>query len=739
MKKYDADIVIAGAGPVGLMSAYLSHLCGMKAIVLDQSAEPLHVGRADALNARTLQLLEVADLFKLLHPLGKPCNTSSVWAKGQFVSRQSSWWDELEGCFHKYFLMLGQSYIEKLLDSKLREVGAAVKRQCSVEDVRIEEDLCLTRLANGDVIRSKFVIAADGSRSRLRENFKIPFEIVRPQIVWAVIDGIIDTDFPKVPEIIVFQAETSDVAWIPREGEIDRFYIRMDSKEFTTEDAIAKINRAMKPHALKFKKIEWFSHFSVKESVAERFSIQDRVFFAGDACHVHSVNGGQGLNTGLADAFNLIWKLNMVMKFNAPISLLKTYESERKPVALSVIESSGELVRSTKFSETGTHAQDYVKIVSKRSGNITGMGIRYGDQGLVGQRLFDFEVNKGGTQTRIYSLLDYSKYTLLIFGEPKENLASSPYVQVIKISPVENNESYWTENPYYTNQAILVRPDSYIESITSLQNISSLLVGELSTHKQKARAYHMAVSNYDELTVEKMILEDYIQHNPFVPTGRAAFVSLLPKLKQHGSKIENVRMLQDGPFIAMHHVWKNAVPFGSNEMAAFHIIRFDSSGLIAEHWNVMSPLTSSNSSGRSLVDGETAIRDLIETESNKSKVVELFDLWTNGKISDQLDILPRYFAVDYHQHSPCAGDGIKGFIESVQRGRLTLEYQRQHKVLGEGNFVLSISEGTRDERPTAFYDLFRLEHGKIAEHWSVYQDIPKENLSNENTMFNFNF
>jgi 2-polyprenyl-6-methoxyphenol hydroxylase-like FAD-dependent oxidoreductase/predicted SnoaL-like aldol condensation-catalyzing enzyme len=676
MKKYDADIVIAGAGPVGLMCAYLSHLCGMTAIVLDPSAEPLQVGRADALNARTLQLLEIADLFKEFYPLGKPCNTSSVWAKGQFLSRQSSWWDELEGCFHKHFLMLGQAYVEKLLDAKLRDAGAEVKRLSSVEDVLIDGDICFTKISNGSVLRSKFVIGADGSRSRLREKFQIPFEITRPQIVWAVIDGIIETDFEKVSEIIVFQAETSDVAWIPREGEIDRFYIRMDTKEFTLDEAIAKINRAMAPHTLKFKKIEWFSHFSVKESVAERFSIKDKVFLAGDACHIHSVNGGQGLNTGLADAFNLIWKLSMVTKSHAPMELLKTYEAERKPVALSVIEASGELVRSTKYSETGTHAEDYVKIVKKRSGNITGMGIRYGNEGLVGQRLFDFELNE---DKRIYSLLDYSKYTLLIFGEPEENLASSQFVQIITIENGKNKSPY-------SDQAILVRPDSYIEAVTSLDKISSLLGGELVTNKQKARAYHTAVSNYDQAKVCNLVDENYIQHNPRVPTGRAAFVSLLPKLKQHGSKIENKRMIQDGPYIAMHHVWKNAIPFGGNEMAAFHIIRFDSAGLIAEHWNVMSPLA------QSPVEGETDIKDLIETEANKTQVINLF---------------------------------------SAQQGK------RQHKVIGEGNFVLSISEGNHGKKPTAFYDLFRLDQGKIVEQWSVSQEIPQENLANTNTMFNF--
>jgi 2-polyprenyl-6-methoxyphenol hydroxylase-like FAD-dependent oxidoreductase len=311
------------------------------------------------------------------------------------------------------------------------------------------------------------VIGADGSRSFVREHFKIPFQIERPQIVWAVIDGVIETDFEKVPEIIVFQAETSDVAWIPREGKIDRFYIRMDTKDFTFDEAVAKINRAIKPHTLKFKDVEWFSQFSVKESVAEKFTVQERIFLAGDACHIHSVNGGQGLNTGLADAFNLMWKLNMVLKHKASAKLLQSYEGERKPVAQSVIEASGELVRSTKYSETGTHAEDYVKVVAKRAGNITGMGIRYGDEGLKGSRLLDFELLNGGIKTRIYSLLNYSQFTLLIFGETKLEFHLPPFVRVLHVQ---------AENSPYQNQALFVRPDSYIESVVALDQISSLFL-----------------------------------------------------------------------------------------------------------------------------------------------------------------------------------------------------------------------------------------------------------------------
>ncbi|MEM6730500.1 MAG: FAD-binding protein [Myxococcota bacterium] len=471
----DVDVVIAGAGPVGMMCALLGERSGLSTLVCDGSSGPLAVGRADALNARTLQLLELVDLFDELYPLGLPCNTSSVFADGKFVSRQSAWWNGLEGCFHKHFLMLGQAYVERALDARLTRAGAGVLRETTVEHVEVVKDGCLTTLSTGEVIRSKYVIGADGSRSRIREQFGIGFEITRPQIVWAVIDGIIDSDFPKVPEIINFQTDTSDVAWIPREGNVDRFYVRMDQKDFEWDEAISKIKRAVQPYRLDFSEIVWSSQFSVKESVAERYSVADRDFLAGDACHIHSVNGGQGLNTGLGDAFNLMWKLNAVVNHGASVSLLRTYEGERKSVALSVVETSGELVRATKYSAQGTHAEDYVDIVKRRADYVTGMGIRYGTGGLPGQRLHDFEVVRGGRTTRAYSLLDYAKFTLLIFSDDPVECSAPDSVNVQRVRPSASSPGC-----IYENQAVLVRPDAYIESSAPATEASALLDEVLS-------------------------------------------------------------------------------------------------------------------------------------------------------------------------------------------------------------------------------------------------------------------
>lgn len=165
----------------------------------------------------------------------------------------------------------------------------------------------------------------------------------------------------------------------------------------------------------------------------------------------------------------------MVIRQKAPQKLLDTYELERKPVALSVIESSGELVRSTKYSSSGTHAEDYVRIVEKRSGNITGMGIRYGLEGLVGSRLFDFEIYQDDQKKRLYSLLEYSKFTLLVFGEVEYGFDLPDYVNLLNIHNKCSRGTYYSGNKFYSGKAVLVRPDGYIESISSIGEVNTIV------------------------------------------------------------------------------------------------------------------------------------------------------------------------------------------------------------------------------------------------------------------------
>ena len=256
-----------------------------------------------------------------------------------------------------------------------------------------------------------------------------------------------------------------------------------------------------------------------------------------------------------------------------------------------------------------------------------------------------------------------------------------------------------------------------------------------ATMKQKTIEFFQAVNARDVSTIEEMVREDYIQHNPFIGDGRASLVGLFSILEQNGTTVENIRVIEDGNFVAIHNIWKNASPFGAEVMVSFDVLRFDEDGKIAEHWDALMPNTSPNPSGRTLTDGDTEVTDLDKTEVHRMQASTLFDTIINGSQEDVGNVVLENFHPDYIQHNPTVADGIDSVFAAFAVEEWV--YHTNHKLIAEGNFVLSISEGTAKGSPVVFYDLLRFEDGKVAEHWDVIQEIPMENLANANTMFGF--
>ena len=245
-----------------------------------------------------------------------------------------------------------------------------------------------------------------------------------------------------------------------------------------------------------------------------------------------------------------------------------------------------------------------------------------------------------------------------------------------------------------------------------------------------------AVLQGDVDTMRQVANADYIQHNPFIPTGLEPFIGLLPVLQEAGTTAENIRMFEDGNYVFMHNIWRNAAPFGAPEMVSFDIIRVDENGKVAEHWDALQPLVTETASGRTQTDGPTEVTDLEKTEANKALAVALIEDVLMGK--NPAKITDYISAESYAQHNPHIKDGLAGIVEAVET--LTaqnnmFQYTKVHKVLGEGNFVLTISEGQWNGTTNAFYDLFRMEDGRIVEHWDVIQPVPTTGLANSNGMF----
>ena len=243
-----------------------------------------------------------------------------------------------------------------------------------------------------------------------------------------------------------------------------------------------------------------------------------------------------------------------------------------------------------------------------------------------------------------------------------------------------------------------------------------------------------ATGNTEKAT--ELLAEGYIQHNLAYGTGRDAFVGSVAYLASAPVKttVNNIRVFEDGNKVFLQTVYNFA---GAGEQVAFDIFRFDENGKIAEHWDNLAAKAEPNSSGRTQIDGTLEIKDLDKTEANREVVKSFLHDVMQGNRPEKT---PDYFDGDtYLQHNTGIADGLSGLgaaLEALGKQGIQMVYTTVHQVLAQGNFVLAVSEGTFGGAPTSYYDLWRVENGKIAEHWDVMETIAdKSTWQNQNGKF----
>ena len=256
------------------------------------------------------------------------------------------------------------------------------------------------------------------------------------------------------------------------------------------------------------------------------------------------------------------------------------------------------------------------------------------------------------------------------------------------------------------------------------------------TNIQKALELINTFATGDTEKAASLLAEGYIQHNLAYGTGRDAFVGSVAYLASAPVKttVNNIRSFEDGDKVFLQTIYNFA---GTGEQVAFDIFRFDACGKIAEHWDNLAALAAPNPSGHTQIDGSMEITDLDKTEENR-KLVEsfLYDVMQGN----HPEKTPDYFDGDaYIQHNTGIADGLSGLgaaLAALAEQGIQMIYTTVHQVLAQGNFVLAVSEGTFGGAPTAYYDLWRVENGKIAEHWDVMETIAeKSTWQNQNGKF----
>ena len=249
--------------------------------------------------------------------------------------------------------------------------------------------------------------------------------------------------------------------------------------------------------------------------------------------------------------------------------------------------------------------------------------------------------------------------------------------------------------------------------------------------KDQIRALLKSIETGDPGPVAVVDETQYIQHNPQTHEGSEGLAVLFKRLSSTSPKVNILRAYEDGDFVFAHTEYDFA-----NRNIGFEVFRFEDNRAV-EHWDNIQKRRGPNQSGRTMVDGPVDAVDLEQTEGNRALVRS----FVNSVLVDgQLDRLGNFVDEDvYVEHNPRLGDGVsilRVALEEEEGGQRRIDYRRVHRVLAEGNFVLSVSEGDYSGAHTAFYDLFRIADGKVVEHWDTTEEVsPRGEWKNDNGKF----
>jgi 2-polyprenyl-6-methoxyphenol hydroxylase-like FAD-dependent oxidoreductase len=465
MTKANHSVLIAGAGPTGLMLAAELALSKIDvAIVERRQTSHLAGARAGGLHARTIEVLDqrgVAERFlsegKVMQVAGFALIPLDI---ADFPSR------------HPYGLALSQNHIERLLAAWVEELSVPVYRGLDVVGFRQDDASVDVELSDGSSLRTRYLVGCDGGRSVVRKTAGIPF------VGWDA----------SLSYLIAEASMGNEPAWGARPGERGMNAIakledgrarmvlvepRVMSGDEPTVDELKTALVAVYGTDFGIHDVTWLSRFTDAARQAESYRA-GRVLLAGDAAHVHSPTGGQGLNIGVQDAVNLAWKLAQVVRGTSPESLLDTYQAERHPIAARVL-------RNTLAQTALARGDDRTKALQERmaellgldeprkryGGMMSGLDVHY-DLGaghpLLGRRMPDLDVTTADGSRRVFTFLREARPVLLHFGDAGA-LGAGAWTDRVQCIDARHEGGAWelpVLGPVSAPTAVLVRPDGYV-------------------------------------------------------------------------------------------------------------------------------------------------------------------------------------------------------------------------------------------------------------------------------------
>lgn len=493
----DTDVLVVGAGPTGLMLANQLARRGVRVEIIDRHSGPAEQTRAMGVQARTLEIYDKLGIAQEAIDRGAVTAGVNLWANARHKARIPVGEAGAGQSAFPFVLMLGQDENERILGRKLAANGVEI--QWNVELVALEQHAdsvtATVRQADGRQRRlsASWVAGCDGSRSAVREMCGIGFPGAAYEHAFFVADTEATGDMvPK--ELNAYLWRKGFHLFFPIRGR-DRWRVigilpaeLRDRTGLTFDDVIPHL-RQQAGRKLDFRTCHWFSTYRIQHRHAERFRDR-RCFLLGDAAHIHSPMGAQGMNTGLQDAYNLAWKLALVVRGEAGGALLESYEAERLPVAQALLRGTDRafglvvsdsplaaFFRTRIVGNAARLAMRFPAVRQRMYRLISQIGIRYRSSPLsqtagdlpagalrAGDRFPWLPLILSGKDPKEARLdeLDDLRFHLVVSGQPAPSLSFGPLVRTCWVTDLQENAKALASANIAGPCYFLIRPDGHI-------------------------------------------------------------------------------------------------------------------------------------------------------------------------------------------------------------------------------------------------------------------------------------
>jgi 2-polyprenyl-6-methoxyphenol hydroxylase-like FAD-dependent oxidoreductase len=505
------DVLIVGAGPTGLSLAITLRQHGTPVRIIDRATQPSSVSKALALWSASLEAMQSMNVVDDFLRDGARLNALCIGDGGRQLARMEIG-EGIDSPF-PFPLLLPQSETERLLTVRLAALGVTVERGVELTGLAQDDDGAIATLhhANGtsETARARYLVGCDGARSEVRRALDIPFEGSTEPQTFLLGDVRIDGGGLDHKNIYLWWRRGGTVALFPFEEDTWRIFAVRENDSaadiLPTLDELQSHADRYGPPGMRLRDPSWLSAFKINERVAARYRV-GRCFLAGDAAHVHSPAGGQGMNTGIQDAVNLGWKLAYALAgIGDPNLLLDSYEPERRAIAQNVVKaaeqklhlafSSGAAMRIVK--DIAVSLLGNLSIVQRRlqielseteivyrDGPLVALGAppRRPGRTDVGARARDAILTVGGKDQPLWPLLSESRHTLLLFedaGSPIDAAETTDVadkrLSVLRVTP-ENDPKKHVRARYRQRGPgwVLIRPDQVVAARADGADLSAL-------------------------------------------------------------------------------------------------------------------------------------------------------------------------------------------------------------------------------------------------------------------------